>query len=277
MCKEIFRRAGGPDHRTLLSERVEGPAPSDQPAVLVEPRSRSVRMLSLALVLVAGALLTVVTHGLDAGWIGLAFFVPCTGIFTFNLVKPPRLILTGQGFRFFNLWRRSPLFEWGLAHGFRPRTVTYWTTIIAFTYDGDAPRWRGLLAAANRAMTKRNAALPSTYGMRPQDLADLLERWRRTYAGDAAPEPGPNSLATARARSTGQSSATAGTDAEHTAEVWLVVDNQDPPTFKPYYAAHCTCGWVGFARSGRRAQERAQEDATSHTPDVTPDVRRPVG
>lgn len=163
----------------LRSERVKTPVPPDEPLVLVERRSRSARLLVTCLVLVAGSLLTVATNGPAAGWIGLVFFLPCTGVFMFNLVKPPRLILTREGFRFINLWRKSALFEWHRARDFHPFSVAWGTTLIAFTYDGDAARWHGLLARANRALSDGNAALPTTYGMKPHDLANLLERWRR--------------------------------------------------------------------------------------------------
>jgi hypothetical protein len=221
--------------------------------------------------------LTVVTNGPVAGWIGLAFFVPCTGIFTFNLFKPPRLTLTIEGFRFSHLWRLGPLFEWPLVHGFHPWSSGLGTTLIAFTYDGEARRWHGLLAQANRSLTHGNAALPSTYGRRPQELADLLERWRLAHAAGSPQGGEQNQQADPEASSERQPSTSASPVANHTGGVWHVIDNQSPPTFKPYYVARCTCDWVGFPRTGRRAEERARKDALTHTPDITPGLRRPVG
>lgn len=69
----------------------------------------------------------------------------------------------------------------------------------------------------------------------------------------------------------------AATATSHKAEVWHVKDNQSPPTFDPYYVAHCSCDWVGPARTTADAESRAFDDARTHTPDVAAGVAQPLG
>jgi hypothetical protein len=49
----------------------------------------------------------------------------------------------------------------------------------------DEPGRQGAAAALNRRSTGASSALPDTYGLGAQDLADLLERWRRRARRDA--------------------------------------------------------------------------------------------
>jgi hypothetical protein len=62
----------------------------------------------------------------------------------------------------------------------------------------------------------------------------------------------------------------------HDGEVWYVVDNKQPPTFEPYYVAHCSCDWVGPARPGVDGADVARRDALAHTPKVSVEVTRPL-
>ena len=157
---------------------------SNQPEeslVLVEPRGRKFRFLLLGLVMVAASVLVVATDGSAAGWLGLVFFGLCTVAIGLNLVLPSRLELNTRGFRFIGMGRRSSVFDWRLSRHFRAWSPARGTTMIAFDYDGDARRYRGLLARLNRALTSGNVALPTTYGLTPSELVHLLSDWQRRY------------------------------------------------------------------------------------------------
>lgn len=117
---------------------------------------------------------------------------PALGILTcgfFGLGIPMALIqlhpkasflhLTTDGFTMRTLFRNHTV-RWVTVNEF----AVIWVgsnRVVAWNYI-HALRGSGRLAGMSRKMSGYEAALPDTYGMRPQDLADLLNSIRRHYS-----------------------------------------------------------------------------------------------
>lgn len=96
------------------------------------------------------------------------------------------LHLTPEGFTFCFLFR-SHTVPWHLARDFaviRVRIRVGWFTRVVWKYSPDFaahPKARAL----SRAFCGYDGELPDSYGMRPQELADLLNSLQHRYAATA--------------------------------------------------------------------------------------------
>ncbi len=147
---------------------------------------------SFALVVVAGGLF--LTSGAvlfalfaDAvGWWAAAFFGIGTMLVGAQLIPGVvYLELTTQGFAFhqlFKTWR----YQWKDVGGFAP--IWTWQPMVAFRFQ---PTYRAsrLLRRFARPPSGYDASLPGTYGMRAEDLAKLMNRWRERVAHGEAGQP----------------------------------------------------------------------------------------
>lgn len=101
------------------------------------------------------------------------------GIFVFALQFIPRasyLRITNEGFTFCSLFRKSPLFLWNDVSGFRVASVPPSRhPLIVFDWHAKPDRSIGRI---NRHLVGATNGLPDTYGLRPEELADLMNSRR---------------------------------------------------------------------------------------------------
>jgi len=120
------------------------------------------------------------------GWWAAAFFGIVTTVVGVSLIPGVvYLELTAHGFachQIFKTWR----YQWEDVAGFTP--IRPGQPMVAFrfepTYRGSRLPWRFLRPASGL-----DAGLPGTYGMRAEDLANLMNRWRERFAAGGAGRP----------------------------------------------------------------------------------------
>src|SRR5262249_39696147 len=110
------------------------------------------------------------------GWLPLIFFALVALVAAAAMLPGAgALTLDRDGFEITNLFRRHRS-RWQDAHGFTtariPPATQRW-----LVYD-DISQGAKRLAKINVAIVGRNAALPDTYGLSPEDLGDLMMLWR---------------------------------------------------------------------------------------------------
>ncbi|HZA80839.1 MAG TPA: hypothetical protein VFC13_05125, partial [Actinomycetes bacterium] len=142
--------------------------------------------LSLAFV---AAPVWLIRRGQAGGWLALGFFGPCALIAllvplaTRNHLRldPDRFTVTTP------ILTRS--YRWAEVDRFFP--VGDGTSgAVAFYLAAAAPRRRGRSQRLTRRMFGYDDALPQTYGLPPERLAELLNRWKARATGSArAPDP----------------------------------------------------------------------------------------
>ena len=118
----------------------------------------------------------------------------CAGVFALGLPvfalqfhpKAAYLHLAPEGLTFCSLFRAhtvpwAQIQEFGAIHiGPNP--------MVAWNFKPEA-RDTGTVRAVSRSLYGFESALPDTYGMKAQELADLLEGLRQRYAGTPTPDP----------------------------------------------------------------------------------------
>jgi hypothetical protein len=117
-----------------------------------------------------------IRDGADGGWFVLIFFG--FGVLVSIVVMLPGanvLILDRDGFEARSMYRGGRT-SWRDASGFITAKLPP-RSYVMVVYD-DARHKGGMLASANVALTGRNAGLPDTFGLDPDDLATLMESWR---------------------------------------------------------------------------------------------------
>jgi hypothetical protein len=89
------------------------------------------------------------------------------------------LTLDATGFEVTSFYRRSRA-RWQDATGFIAAGIP--PARLRFVLFNDAGH-TGTLSRINAAFAGRNGALPDTYGLRADDLAQLMAQWRERAAG----------------------------------------------------------------------------------------------
>jgi len=118
-----------------------------------------------------------VRDGASGGWFVLIFFGFCTLIsIVVMLPGASALTLDRDGFEVKRMYRGDRT-RWRNASGFTTARLPPHSHAMV-VYD-DASQARGMIASTNIALTGRNAGLPDTFGMEPDDLATLMESWRQ--------------------------------------------------------------------------------------------------
>jgi hypothetical protein len=124
------------------------------------------------------------------GWATAIFFglgIPISLVQLFS--SRTYLSLTPEGFTMGTLWG-SRTNRWADVTSFVSEVITYrpWPLrplkMVRFDYSSPSST-RPKLRAFARAVSGHDAVLPDTYGMRAEDLAELMNRWRSRYANGA--------------------------------------------------------------------------------------------
>ncbi|HYL74118.1 MAG TPA: hypothetical protein VEU96_07910 [Bryobacteraceae bacterium] len=146
--------------------------------ILVLRPSKRKALLLLAISLgftVVGVLMIREGDGFD-GWLVAVVFGLGLGVALVNLWPGASYLkLTARGMECRSLFRRW-FYAWDTVSEFGVARITYWKKMVVFNSSGSShPRLR----AVNRAFVGTTDGLPETYGMKAEELADLLNEWRR--------------------------------------------------------------------------------------------------
>jgi hypothetical protein len=138
----------------------------------------------MALYLVASLTMGAVGAGLTGGvirWLGLCFFGVCSLVFAVQLLPGASYLrLRTDGFEFCSLFRKRPVIRWEEVSEFRVVPVPMASMNMVFFDRTGAIETR--LIKLNRSWFGAGEGLPDSYGLKPQELAELLKCWRATHA-----------------------------------------------------------------------------------------------
>ena len=136
-------------------------------------------MLFLATVSVIFVVLGVlmIAQGKRIGWLACGFFGLCSLVFLVELLpNASSLELTADGFTVRSFFQVSKRIAWVEVQSFGIGRIRG-KKMVMFNY---AESYQGALAVRriNAALTGFEAALPDCYGLRAEELADLMNRYK---------------------------------------------------------------------------------------------------
>jgi hypothetical protein len=154
--------------------------PSPRKILVLRPSKRKALLL-LAISLgftVVGILMIREGDGFD-GWLVAVVFGLGLGVSLANLWPGASYLkLTPRGMDCCTLFRRWQFIPWEMVSEFGVARASYWKKMVVFNRSGSShPR----LTAVSRAFLGTTDAFPETYGLKAEELADLLNEWRRRY------------------------------------------------------------------------------------------------
>ena len=115
------------------------------------------------------------------GWLSIAFFGLCLAVSLICLLpKASYLRLTPDGFTMCSLFRAHTI-RWDDVEGFGVSRV-FTNKMVMFNYVESYQR-SPKLRSFNTELTGFEAAIPDSYGLRHEDLADLLNRCKASSHG----------------------------------------------------------------------------------------------
>ena len=122
-----------------------------------------------------------VRDGQTMGYFCGGFFALGLPVFGLHLhPKAAYLHLSTDGFTFCSLFRAHTV-RWAHVQEFAVIEVAPTTRMVAWNFTSDHPA-TGRARGISKALSGYEAALPDTYGMKPQELADLLNKLLHQYA-----------------------------------------------------------------------------------------------
>lgn len=151
--------------------------------VLRSSRVRTMLLLVVSIFVLAIGV-GVVATGEQGGWWMIAGGAALTGFLCLLLVRPNRLELDDQGFTTVTPFGRRSRVEWHDCGEFRvsrPDVDGSFRAPLRVVYDTEDSNRHGL-ALVSELVAGGSAALPDTYGMSAENLADLLNRYRTAAA-----------------------------------------------------------------------------------------------
>jgi len=125
---------------------------------LLPSRTKTIALLAVSLVFTIAGVGAIGNGKGFVGWLVALFFGVCSTAFSIHL------------------WRRCPLIRWDSVSEFDVALIPG-SRIRKVVFSRDSPHPR--LAALNRSLVGATDALPDTYGRTPDQLADLMNEWRR--------------------------------------------------------------------------------------------------
>jgi hypothetical protein len=109
----------------------------------------------------------------------IIFFGLCASVGLVGLLpNSSYLTLTEQGFQFASLFRKH-FVAWSNVRLFVPVKIQF-HSMVGWNYSPDFQEWKRL-RGVNTAIAGVQAALPDTYGMPAEQLADLMNQLRVRY------------------------------------------------------------------------------------------------
>jgi hypothetical protein len=153
------------------------PLTEPQTLMLWPSKRKTLLYLLLCLALTVMAAFMIATGGGAMGWVGLILFG--LGALTLVVQLMPGasyLNLTPDGFIICSLFRKWPLIRWAEVSEFRVVTVPRRRKMVVF--DWSRARNARLLKVS-RALVGAGEGLPDTYGLKPQELSETMNHWRR--------------------------------------------------------------------------------------------------
>lgn len=114
------------------------------------------------------------------GWLATVFFGLCLLVFMIQLIPgSTELKLTNEGFETTNLFRKN-LTKWQDVKRFKIGYLEQNKTIM-FDYVKEHKKYQtGKLIA--KKLSGSHGALPTTYGLKANDLLDILNEWKNKYS-----------------------------------------------------------------------------------------------
>jgi len=135
-----------------------------------------VRLLA-SLAFVAVGFVTISSGGKVITWLSVGFFALCAAVFALQLMPGASYLrITDEGFVFCSLFRKSPLILWREVSDFRVASVPRSHHKLIVFDSNNALQSR--IRSVNRALVGASDGLPDAYGLKPQELADLLNSRR---------------------------------------------------------------------------------------------------
>lgn len=111
------------------------------------------------------------------GWLCVLFFGLCVAVFAIQFIPGASYLrIRSDGFRFCSLFRKSPQILWRDVSNFRVTSVPPSGHRIV-VFDWHAAPNRGV-RRMNRHLVDATDGLPDSYGLSPEELAELLNAWR---------------------------------------------------------------------------------------------------
>jgi hypothetical protein len=121
-------------------------------------------------------------------WFCIAALALCSPFVIFQLIRGASLRLENDGFRIKQPWKWR-FVRWKDASEFGVGSTALiashkgdWSTIVTFD-DKNADESK--VAILNRSIIGRNSSLPDTYGLSPEELQSLMNRWRERALREA--------------------------------------------------------------------------------------------
>ncbi len=121
-------------------------------------------------------------------WFCVAALALCSPLVILQLIRGAGLRLENDGFRIKQPWKWR-FVRWKDASEFGVGSTALiashkgdWSTVVTFD-DRNADESKA--AILNRSIVGRNSSLPDTYGLSPEDLQSLMNRWRERALRDA--------------------------------------------------------------------------------------------
>ena len=144
---------------------------------LLPARTKTSILLAVSLAFTAIGVGMVVSGRITGWFVGL-FFGICSGALAIHLWPGASYLqLSADGFVACSLFRRQPLIRWDSVSEFHVAPPLGSGIKMVVFSRGQSPH--PCLAAINRSLTGATDALPDTYGRTPEELAELLNQWRR--------------------------------------------------------------------------------------------------
>jgi len=151
--------------------------PERQSSVVLRPSKRKMILLMLVcLTFVAGGIY-LVQEVLPGGWFAVLFGGVGLVVFVIQIIPGASYLqLKRDGFEFCSFFRKSGLIRWGQVSEFGVWLVPLSRTeIVVFDYEGLSKR---VFRDVNRRLMGASDGLPDSYGLKPQELADVMNAWR---------------------------------------------------------------------------------------------------
>jgi len=151
---------------------------------LVPSKTKTAALLTISIALTIAGVGAIGRGQGFVGWLVALFFGICSTAFVIHLLPGASYLeLSPEGFVVSSLLRRWPLIRWESVSEFDVAPVPGSSRRVVFSRDSPQhPR----LAALNRSLVGATDALADNYGRTPEQLADLLNEWRRRALVDAS-------------------------------------------------------------------------------------------